>query len=350
MIGTSSRAPAPRDLLGRRHDRHRAAERLAHRIAAGDVPERAVLDLAGRADDGALAVALDRLRIAAERGDQRLRHVEAERLQIVGEADDVLDIAAGEGVLDDCEDRARGDRGLSPTRAALVEDLLDQGDALAQLNRWHERCFARIARRGPRGRGPCTELAPAPTRRVRFAETERGRFDEARASPKLQPPSTPEASARSISPAVSGPTATVTQPLAEIALRVEVARRRALDRGMAGKVDGVGDQRRGGVGDRGAMRARTVTASAMPSEKLRPRQPDVATPRTRVAQRRCVARPNRLGRSGPIDQADRERLAGREMKRDVAAIVDIGAGELSPGSSSPRGPPRPPRRRPPPSA
>ena len=55
-----------------------------------------MLELAGRADDGALAVALDRSRIAAERRDQRVRHVEAERLQVVHEAGDVLDIAPGE--------------------------------------------------------------------------------------------------------------------------------------------------------------------------------------------------------------------------------------------------------------
>ena len=46
VIGTSSRAPGAADLLGRGHDRLRAAQRLAHRIAAGRVPERAMLDLA----------------------------------------------------------------------------------------------------------------------------------------------------------------------------------------------------------------------------------------------------------------------------------------------------------------
>src|SRR5277367_1531162 len=93
----------PRDLLRRRHDRHRAAERLPHRIAARGMPERAMLDLACRAHDRALAIALDRLGVTAERGDQRLRHVQAERLQVVREADDLLDITSCKRVLDDSE-------------------------------------------------------------------------------------------------------------------------------------------------------------------------------------------------------------------------------------------------------
>jgi hypothetical protein len=46
-----------------------------------------------------------------------------------------------------------------------------------------------------------------------------------------------------------------------------------------------------------AEAASTVTASAMPSEKLRPRQPEVATPRTRSLAR-MAARPNMSRRSG----------------------------------------------------
>ena len=46
-----------------------------------------------------------------------------------------------------------------------------------------------------------------------------------------------------------------------------------------------------------AVAARIVTASAMPSEKLRPRQPLVAIPPTPSAEL-STALPNRLGRSG----------------------------------------------------
>ena len=41
------------------------------------------------------------------------------------------------------------------------------------------------------------------------------------------------------------------EQIAEIALRIEVAGRRAFDRRMARQIDGVGDQRRSGVGDGG---------------------------------------------------------------------------------------------------
>ena len=141
----------PRDLLGGRHDRHRPPERLPHRIAAWRVPKGPMLDLARRADDRALAVALDRLGIAAERGDQRSGHVEAERLQVVGEADDLLDVSSGEGVLYDGEDCGAA-IGRFRNGAAFVEDLLDQGDALAKLNRRHGatllRCWVRLRRPG----------------------------------------------------------------------------------------------------------------------------------------------------------------------------------------------------------
>ena len=79
----------PADLLGRRHDGLGVAQQLAHRVAARHVPQRAMLELAGLADDGALAVGLDRLRIAAERRDQALRHLEAERLQRLHHRQDV---------------------------------------------------------------------------------------------------------------------------------------------------------------------------------------------------------------------------------------------------------------------
>ena len=59
VIGMSRRRAGTADLLRRRHDGLGVAEQLAHRVAARNVPERAVLELAGRADDGALAVTFD---------------------------------------------------------------------------------------------------------------------------------------------------------------------------------------------------------------------------------------------------------------------------------------------------
>src|SRR6202043_2113304 len=54
------------DFLGGGDDRLGATENFTHGIAAGDVPQGAVLDFSGTADDRALAVAFDCFRIAAE--------------------------------------------------------------------------------------------------------------------------------------------------------------------------------------------------------------------------------------------------------------------------------------------
>jgi len=79
---------------------------------------------------------------------------EAERLQVIGEADDLLDVAAGEGVLDDGENRCAA-IGDFRHKAAFVEDRLDHGDALAKLNRRHDAPLLHCEG-GGRGRRPCT--------------------------------------------------------------------------------------------------------------------------------------------------------------------------------------------------
>jgi len=76
VIGTSSACRAPPPSCST-HDRLGVAEQLAHRVAAGHVPQGAVLKLARGADDRALAEALDRFGIAAERCEQPARHVRA---------------------------------------------------------------------------------------------------------------------------------------------------------------------------------------------------------------------------------------------------------------------------------
>ena len=58
------------NFLGRRHNRLRAAENLAHGVAAGHVPQRAVFEFSGGSDNRALAVAFNNFRIAAQRGDE----------------------------------------------------------------------------------------------------------------------------------------------------------------------------------------------------------------------------------------------------------------------------------------
>ena len=64
------------------------------------MPERAVLELAGAPDDGALAIAFNRGGLAAERGDKIARHRETERLEVLHEEGDLLHIASGEGIAD----------------------------------------------------------------------------------------------------------------------------------------------------------------------------------------------------------------------------------------------------------
>lgn len=79
-----------------------------------------------------------------------------------------------------------------------------------------------------------------------------------------------------------------------------------------------------------AVRDGTVTLSAMPSEKLRPRQPLVAAPRTGMALEDfklsvgADATQNLVG----IEvfkvgiQANTQGLAGRQVQGNVAAVVD----------------------------
>ena len=117
-------------------------------------------------------------------------------------------------------------------------------------------------------------------------------------------------------------------PLTEIALRVEVASWRALDRGMAGNVDGVSDQRRRSVGERGRSReggdrVGDAKREAAPSPARRRHATHVVPSADRgTADEAQTIR--------PVDHANRERLAGPKVKCDVAAIVDIGAGEPPP--------------------
>ena len=95
-------------------------------------------------------------------------------------------------------------------------------------------------------------------------------------------------------------------------------------RGCPGKIYSIGDDGGGGVGGCGARSASTVTASAMPREKLRPRQPLVAMPRTGCAEFHVVVSEKRRT-IRPLHHADHKVLAGGQMQRNVAAVVHIGA-------------------------
>ena len=167
--------------------------------------------------------------------------------------------------------------------------------------------------------------APGDANKTRpFAEPQRGRLDEAKPTPKL---SLGGAGGERALDFVrrQRPDGDGDAPIAEIALRVEVAGRRALDRRMAGNVDCVGDQRRGGVGARGRSREdRDRVGDAKRETAPSPARRRDAAHAIRSADRGAAeqARPVRA-----IDHADRERLTWPKVKRDVAAVVDIGAGE-----------------------
>src|SRR5262249_26078299 len=123
-------------LLARGHDRLGPAQDLAHAVAAGRVPERAVLEFAGAADDGALAIGLDVLRRDAERGDQAPGHVDAEGLQLLHQGHGVGNVAAGMGIVDDGRAGALLERPRR-RRPALMQDPLAPRRELAPLEKRH---------------------------------------------------------------------------------------------------------------------------------------------------------------------------------------------------------------------
>ena len=110
----------------------RAFEQVAHAVAAGHVPERAVLDLAREADQRRLAVGLDARR-AAERLDEARRHRAAERLQRFHHRLDVFHIRAGVRVVHHRGDAAALQR-RREARAVVVPDVLDGADELADVD------------------------------------------------------------------------------------------------------------------------------------------------------------------------------------------------------------------------
>ena len=210
-----------------------------------------MLDLSRRADDRALAIALDRLRVAAERRDQRRRHFQAERFQIIGKADDILDVATGERVSYDREDRGApiGDR---RDGTALVENLLDDGSTRLRSSTDGMACLLFVAKEWGAA-GDFVEVRLAPDKARPFAQAKRGGLDRAGAAPKLgfdraRRKRNVDFFARERADVYGD------EPIAEIALRIDIAGRRAKNGRMARNIDRIGDERGGGVGDRGRGR------------------------------------------------------------------------------------------------
>ena len=91
-----------------------------------------MLDFAGQANDGSLAVAFNCLGIPTQRSDQSARHFESQRL-IVHETGNLFHVRTRERIPDDRQ-HGRATRWHGRRRASLVEDFLHDGDLLANLD------------------------------------------------------------------------------------------------------------------------------------------------------------------------------------------------------------------------
>jgi len=113
---------------------------------------------------------------------------------------------------------------------------------------------------------------------------------------------------------------------AEIAVGLQVVRRTSENCGMSGQIDGM-PMMVAAASACDAVRASTVTASAMPSEKTA----SVASAGGDAARRVVRVDHRGLHQAAPIrsiHQPYGEVLALTKMQRDIAAVVDIGAIEM----------------------
>jgi len=95
-------------------------------IAAGDVPQRAVLKFSRLADDGALAVSFHNFWVAAERRHKSLCHFQSERVQIFHEAGNFRHVFSGKRIVNDRE------RGGAPQRCGGDWTTFVEGKLLRQ--------------------------------------------------------------------------------------------------------------------------------------------------------------------------------------------------------------------------
>src|ERR1019366_1642436 len=256
--------------LGRRgDDRMRAFEQVAHAVAAGHMPERAVLELAGKADQRALAVTLDPRR-AAERFDQARRHLATERLQRFHHRLDVFDVAAGIGIPDNGGGAAAAQR-LRQARPVVVPDVFDRDDELAhvdlgQRGRSGDQHGAKLRGRDSGCRRGATAGAPVPpsTTAKRPCSASTAAMMRPRA---ISPRAASAPGAVSIAAAESSGTAQVTRRSPRsLSSRILLAGRRTMRPSSRSTALAITVAAASAAE---ALAASTVTESAMPSEKLR---------------------------------------------------------------------------------
>jgi len=105
------------------------------------MPQRAVLQLAVGADDGALAVGGDLLQRHIHGGVQLVRHVDAHGVEQRHHRQDVGLVAARERIGQHRADGTAHQRGFG-TRAELVVDVLDMGEDATDFDHEKEPCFS----------------------------------------------------------------------------------------------------------------------------------------------------------------------------------------------------------------
>jgi hypothetical protein len=105
------------------------------------MPQRAVLQLAVGADDGALAVGRDLLERHVHGGEQLVRHVDAHRVEQRHHREDVGLVAAGKGIGQHRTDGTAHQRRVG-TRSELVVDVLDMGEDATDFDHEKEPCFS----------------------------------------------------------------------------------------------------------------------------------------------------------------------------------------------------------------
>ena len=244
-------------------------------------------------------------------------------------------------------------------RSPLIDFLrLSQPPTLPLGGRVAEHAAAACGRDGGhRLNSPCTPTpALAPTvstrERVRLPQTARLAIQKQRrcldqpCARSLSASAKPASSASPTSSAVSAPTPVVTSRSPRSLSGASSRGRNAGDRRMAGQVDGVGDDRRGGVGCRAVLRKHGHRiGNAQRKAAAAPAAGGDAAHRVGRADDDAVGKA--VARAG---DRERHRLAVGEMKRDVAAIVDIGLVEISARRASRQEFRRLPIRRPRPSA
>src|SRR6218665_2326781 len=278
-------------------------QQLAHRIAPGDMPQRAMFELARRADDGALAIALDAPGRHRHRLEQAPGQVQAHILQRIHQRQNVLLVPARIRIAQHRSDGAAQQRPVGD-RAEFVADVLqlgentpdaDHGSDLCKCNGW---CKDRAGAAAMDGGGPATNGAAATNGCAAMAGAAvatHWRWQTSKAHHSRPSDcnrcafSSPCRSAWRTCPAGSAGTATLTggAPGSLSARTCQAGMRPMRSSGTSTALATMV----AAASASAAVRANTVTLSAIPTHSptpapgLRPPQPLVATPRTGIALR-----------------------------------------------------------------